>query len=84
MSSEENVRRNVIKRSSLEEADRIYPNLTQETAANGSVWSISGKPYPFFVPSTVESTLGSPIVLAIGGFATTLTTLSLSRWNGGA
>jgi hypothetical protein len=60
MSSDDSLRRNIVKRSSLEEANRyIYPNLTNETTANGL--ATPGKPYPFFVPSTVKSTLGSPV-----------------------
>lgn len=61
MSSEDSVRRNIVKRSSLEEANRyIYPNLTHETTVNGLA-TTPGTPYPFFVPSTVKSTLGSPV-----------------------
>jgi len=78
MSSADSIKRNIVKRSSLEEVNRyIYQNLTNETTANGLATPV-GKPYPFFVPSTVKSTLGSPTALAIGAFATTLTTLSLS------
>ncbi|TVY59718.1 Acetate transporter protein patA [Lachnellula suecica] len=80
----DNVRRNIVKRSSLEEANRdYYQTLTHESNFVGSS-SPSGRPYPFFVPSTVKSTLGSPTALAIGAFATTLTTLSFSLmgWRG--
>lgn len=81
---EENVRLNVVKRSSLADAARIYPNLTQESIINGFN-SPAGKPYPYFVPSIVNSTLGSPTALAIGAFATTLTTLCPSAsWAGEA
>ena len=65
MSSEVDMRRNVVKRSSLDEPNRIHPNLTQDTTANGSFTSPLGKPYPFFVPSSVKSTLGSPVRLRI-------------------
>lgn len=83
MSSEDSVKRNVVRRSSLENASRepySYPDISRETTAQG----FGGKPYPFFVPSTVKSTLGSPTALAIGAFSTTLTTLSLSlmEWRG--
>ncbi|CZR65660.1 related to Y.lipolytica GPR1 protein and Fun34p [Phialocephala subalpina] len=80
---EDNVRRNIVQRSSLEDAARIYLDLTQESTVNGYN-SLAGKSYPYFVPSTVKSTLGSPTALAIGAFATTLTTLSLSLmgWRG--
>ncbi|KUJ14543.1 uncharacterized protein LY89DRAFT_736574 [Mollisia scopiformis] len=78
MATADSVRRNVVRRSSLEDATRIYLNLIQETTANNGFNTPDGKPYPFFVPSTVKSTLGSPTALAIGAFATTLTTLSLA------
>ncbi len=52
------VRRNVI-RSSLEDANRIYPNLTNDITAQG--FASAAQPYPFLVPSTVRSTLGSPV-----------------------
>ena len=64
MSSEESVKRNVVRRSSLEYANRdIYPNLSQEPTANQGLNTPpgAGKLYPFFVPSTVKSTLGSPV-----------------------
>lgn len=65
MSSEDSIRRNIVKRSSLEEANRyIYPNLTNETTANGLA-TPPGKPYPFFVPSSVKSTLGSPVCVGL-------------------
>lgn len=74
----ENVLRGVVKRSSLEEANRdLYPNYTQDTTSNGA-FTPPGQDRVHFVPSTVKSTLGSPTALAIGAFATTLTTLSLS------
>jgi hypothetical protein len=68
MSSENEIRRNIVKRSSLEEANRIYPNLTQETTVHNGLISPSGKPYPYFVPSTVKSTLGSPVCLNVSFF----------------
>lgn len=61
MSSADEIRRNIVKRSSLEEANRVYHNLTNETTVNGGYNTPPGKPYPFFVPSTVKSTLGSPV-----------------------
>ncbi|KAH6671936.1 GPR1/FUN34/yaaH family-domain-containing protein [Halenospora varia] len=85
MSSADSVRRNIVRRSSLEYANQeIFPNLTNETTVKGGFSSPAGKPYPYFVPSTVKSTLGSPTALAIGAFATTLTTLSFSlmEWRG--
>ncbi|TVY47259.1 Acetate transporter protein patA, partial [Lachnellula cervina] len=72
-------------RSSLEEANRIYQALTRESTLKDESSSPNiGTPYPFFVPSTVQSTLGSPTALAIGAFSTTLTTLSFSLmgWRG--
>ncbi|KAI9050583.1 hypothetical protein LZ554_005744 [Drepanopeziza brunnea f. sp. 'monogermtubi'] len=88
MSSEDSILRNVVRQSTLEEANRdVYPPHTQGFTANGSLTpspTPTGKPYPFFVPSTVKSTLGSPTALAIGAFSTTLTTLSFSlmQWRG--
>jgi len=79
MSSADSVRRNIVRQSTLEHAYRdIYPSTTTDTL------SPPGKPYPFFVASSVKSTLGSPTALAIGAFSTTLTTLSLSlmEWRG--
>ncbi|EHK97412.1 putative Accumulation of dyads protein 2 [Glarea lozoyensis 74030] len=78
MSSADSVRRNIVRQSTLEHAYRdIYPSTTTDTLS-------PGKPYPFFVASSVKSTLGSPTALAIGAFSTTLTTLSLSlmEWRG--
>lgn len=64
MSSEDSVLRNIVRRSSLEYANRdIYPNLTQETTAAHGLTTPPGKPYPFFVASSVKSTLGSPVCL---------------------
>jgi hypothetical protein len=61
MSSEDSIRRNIVKRSSLEEANRyIYTNLTNETTTNELATPL-GKPYPFLVPGSVKSTLGSPV-----------------------
>ena len=59
--TEDSVKRNVVRRSSLEDSNRIYQSSTQETLKNGGLSPGSGKPYPFFVPSTVKSTLGSPV-----------------------
>ncbi|CAG8955118.1 hypothetical protein HYFRA_00007133 [Hymenoscyphus fraxineus] len=58
----------------------IYTKLTPTTTAGNGAFSPPDhkSPDPHFVPSTVKSTLGSPTALAIGAFATTLTTLSLS------
>ncbi|KAH8667605.1 GPR1/FUN34/yaaH family-domain-containing protein [Tricladium varicosporioides] len=84
MSSADSVR-NVVRRSSLKYVNQeIHPDLTNETVIKGGFSSSAGKPYPFFVPSTVRSTLGTPTALAIGAFATTLTTLSFSlmEWRG--
>lgn len=54
------VRRNIVQRSSLEKANReIYVKDTRDTE-NGYD-TPQGKPYAFFVPSTVKSTLGSPV-----------------------
>lgn len=83
MSPEDDVLRNAIKCSSLEEANRyIYPNLTNETTANGVATPL-GKPYPFFVPSTVKSTLGSPVSLQFLFLETILTGIidSLGNWS---
>ncbi|PVH78508.1 hypothetical protein DL98DRAFT_573101 [Cadophora sp. DSE1049] len=83
MASEGSVLRHIVRQSTLEEANRTYPNSVLESTVNGEL-SPSGKPYPYFVPSTVKSTLGSPTAHAIGAFATTLTTLSfaLMEWRG--
>jgi len=62
----------------LGEANDIYSNLTNATTMNGGTLTPHEKPDPFFVPSTVKSTLGSPTALAIGAFATTLTALSFA------
>ena len=62
LSTADSVRRNIVRRSSLEDANRIYRNLTQESILkDGNSSPSSGRPYPFFVPSTVKSTLGSPV-----------------------
>lgn len=62
LATEDSVRRNIIRRSSLEYANQAYPSLTQESTIKGDgSYSPAGKPYPFFVPSTVKSTLGSPV-----------------------
>ncbi|KAL2065274.1 hypothetical protein VTL71DRAFT_2943 [Oculimacula yallundae] len=84
MASEGSVLRHIVRQSTLEEANRIYPNSIQDSTGNGLLTPSNGKPYPFFVPSTVKSTLGSPTALAIGAFSTTLTTLSfaLMEWRG--
>jgi len=65
MSSEDEVRRNIVKRSSIEEANRIYQNITQQSTVNGGLITPPGQPYPFFVPSTVKSTLGSPVCIIV-------------------
>ncbi|TVY87321.1 Acetate transporter protein [Lachnellula willkommii] len=70
----------------LEEANRIYQALTRESTLKDETSSpSSGRSYPFFVPSTVKITLGSPVDCA-GNWClfTTLTTLSFSlmRWRG--
>jgi hypothetical protein len=61
MSSADSVRRNIVRQSTLEHAYRdIYPIPTSDTLGeNGSI--PLGKPYPFFVASSVKSTLGSPV-----------------------
>jgi hypothetical protein len=97
MSSEGSIKRNIVRRSSLEIANRDflpaankeYTDLTQEDTIIGTPPTVQyGEKYPasrvHFVPSTVKSTLGSPTALAIGAFSTTLTTLSLSlmEWRG--
>lgn len=63
LTTEDSVRRSVVRRSSLEYANQdAYPSLTQESTIKGDgSYSLAGKPYPFFVPSTVKSTLGSPV-----------------------
>ncbi|TVY18034.1 Acetate transporter protein patA [Lachnellula arida] len=59
---QDSVRRNIVRRSSLEEANRIYQALTREsTLKDEDPLPSSGKPYPFIVPSTMKSTLGSPV-----------------------
>jgi hypothetical protein len=45
----------------LGEANDIYSNLTNATTMNGGTLTPHEKPDPFFVPSTVKSTLGSPV-----------------------
>jgi hypothetical protein len=45
----------------LGEANGIYSNLTNATTMNGGILTPHEKPDPFFVPSTVKSTLGSPV-----------------------
>jgi hypothetical protein len=45
----------------LGEANGIYSNLTNATTMNGGTLTPHEKPDPFFVPSTVKSTLGSPV-----------------------
>ncbi|KAL3419898.1 hypothetical protein PVAG01_08397 [Phlyctema vagabunda] len=85
MSSEDSIKRNIVRRSSLENANReIYPPITQESTIGTSHAYPTGQPQIHFVPSTLKSTLGSPTALAIGAFSTTLTTLSLSlmEWRG--
>jgi len=74
MSSEDEIKRNIVQRSSLEYASREYTNGTQA----------ENVPTVHFVPSSLKSTLGSPTALAIGAFSTTLATLSLSlmEWRG--
>lgn len=59
MSSADSIKRNIVKRSSLEDVHRLH----RESVTNSGTFSPSGggKPYPFFVPSTVKSTLGSPV-----------------------
>lgn len=64
MSYEDNIEPHVTRKSSLEDAKgQAYSNLTQTTTtANGTFSPVgNGKPYPYFVPSTVKSTLGSPV-----------------------
>jgi len=58
-----------------------YHNVTNGNVENGESSAPQAKSYPFFVPSTVKSTLGSPTALGIGAFATTLTALSFSLMN---
>jgi hypothetical protein len=80
MSSEDSIKRSIVKRSSLEEASRyIYPNLTNETTANGLA-TPPGKPYPFFVPSTVKSTLGSPVSIQLLDQVIILTKSDRQHW----
>jgi hypothetical protein len=43
------------------EANGIYSNLTNATSMNGETLTPHEKLDPFFVPSTVKSTLGSPV-----------------------
>ncbi|CZT52987.1 related to Y.lipolytica GPR1 protein and Fun34p [Rhynchosporium secalis] len=83
MASEGSVPRHIVRQSTLEEASRAYPTSILDSTGNG-ILTPNGKPYPFFVPCTVKSTLGSPTALAIGAFSTTLTTLSfaLMEWRG--
>lgn len=63
LATADSVRRNIVRRSSLENANQdYYPSLTnQSTVKDGSDSPSSGRPYPYFVPSTVKSTLGSPV-----------------------
>jgi len=58
MSSQDSIKKDAARPVSAEYRNReIYPNLTHESLGNGN----HGQPYPFFVPSTVKSTLGSPV-----------------------
>ena len=62
MSLEDTTKRIAVNQSCLDEASReICPNFTNEVTTNGFITSPGSKPHPFFVPSTVKSTLGSPV-----------------------
>jgi len=59
MSSQDSIKKDTVRPTSAEYGNReFYPNITHETITNGNP---NGQPYPFFVPSTVKSTLGSPV-----------------------
>lgn len=62
-SSENSVKRNVVRRSSLEEAARYNTNLSQAPTA-GAFGALSEKQQIHFVPSTLKSTLGSPVSIS--------------------
>lgn len=82
---EDEIKRHIVHRSSLEKANREYTNSTDvATPPNGVYSNKYSEPRIHFVPSTVKSTLGSPTALAIGAFSTTLTTLSMAlmEWRG--
>lgn len=64
MSYEDGIEPEVARQSSLDDAKgQVFSNLTQTTTtANGTFSPVgNGKLYPYFVPSTVKSTLGSPV-----------------------
>jgi hypothetical protein len=86
MSSEDSIERKGGRLSSIDYANKEgFRNITERSESNsGQIQQYENLRNVHFVPSTLKSTLGSPTALAIGAFATTLTTLSLSlmEWRG--
>ncbi|KAI9758990.1 MAG: hypothetical protein M4579_002653 [Chaenotheca gracillima] len=66
------------------DAREIYHDDTKESSGEASLSNQHQQQQLHLIPTSVGSTLGSPTALAIGAFATTLTTLSLSlmEWRG--
>lgn len=65
--------------------DNFYEELAAGKRATTTGISVNGGIQQYIpVPITIKSQIGSPTALAIGGFATTLTTLSLALmgWRG--
>lgn len=65
MSSKDGTIHNFVQQNRHEETNGVYPSLTNGSTLNGDYSTAPGKPYPYFVPSTVKSTLGSPVGLMI-------------------
>jgi len=63
MSSKDGKIHNFAQQNGHGETNGVYPSVTNGSTLNGDYSTAPGKPYPYFVPSTVKSTLGSPVSL---------------------